>query len=67
MAAHRINPMASRRLPFIDHRAISSKGGFTTASRMTPEERTVAARKAAKARWKRYRAAKRALRKVQAA
>jgi hypothetical protein len=62
-----INPMPPRRLPVLDHRLISSKGGLTTAARMSPEERTTAARKAANARWKRYRAAKRALRKSQAA
>jgi hypothetical protein len=59
--------MPRRRLPFLDHRAISSKGGFATAAKMSPEQRSAKMRKAVNARWKRYRAAKRAAAKGQAA
>ena len=35
-------------------------GGYALARKRTPEERTAAARKAGQARWKRYRAKKKA-------
>jgi hypothetical protein len=43
------------------------RGGLATAAALTPEQRSEKMRKVVNARWKRYRAAKRALRKSQAA
>jgi hypothetical protein len=44
----------------IDIVAVASLGGIARAKKLTPEQRSASCSNAAKARWKRYRAAKRA-------
>jgi hypothetical protein len=47
----------------VDVRKIGKKGGQSRAENMTPEERSQAASKAAKARWKEVKKAKKAAKK----
>jgi len=51
----------------IDITAVASLGGIARAKKLTPAQRSASCSNAAKARWKRYRAEKRAALKARAA